>query len=694
MKKIIFILNFLFCTLGLFAQSHKFEWARNIGGGGDEISYASVTDREGNVYSTGLFVGTTDLDPGAGVYNATAKFYDAYVLKLDASGHFVWANTIPSTLFGGSAGTGITVDTAGNIYVTGTYSDTISFDIGAGKQYAYTGRDNIFYTKLDRDGKFVWAKAINDSNGKGTFPSSRNSKIGIDHSGNIILSAFFQGILDVDSGPDSFFVTANSYSGETLILKANTLGEFTWGEHFSGTKLYNECQSLAVTSKNDIVLSGYFNDTIDLDPGAGKALHLSKGNTDMYLVQLDSFGKYVWSKSFGNDREDKAAAVATDKSDNIYMAGYFTDTIEIVADTGIVKVYARSQSAITMKFDLSGNFKWFTRFGGWGGQTAFDLKLDKDQNIYLLGDFGGRVDFDPGEDSFYVYTTNSRIFLNKTDSNGKFVYVKTIDPSSISYLPSTICIDTFSNLFISGNFNDKMDANPGIDSFLLRSPGDEQVFMIKLGACTPSSGKDSIVACGSFSVASEIFTESGLYKKELLSSDGCDSILTLNLTILPKPEVHTTYISINTLSASTSATSYQWARCPSYTLIPGATSKTYTATADGYYSVIVSNGLCTDTAECNYIKGPMGIEESAISPNRVNIFPNPFSDRATVIFTGTRKEVHLNLYNRLGQLMLSLPAANNSNTLVIERGLLLPGVYFYRLSNTEGMIGSGKLLIE
>lgn len=696
MKKQLLLAVFLLLILNAYGQSHKFEWAKSIGGkAGAEITYASVTDRSGNIYTTGTFAGTTDFDPGPGVYTATADFYDAYILKLDASGHFVWANTIPSTMWGGSYGSGIAVDTAGNVYVTGTYSDTISFDIGGSKTYAHTGRDNIFYAKLDADGRFVWAKTLNDSNGKGVFPSARNSKMNMDHSGNIILSAFFRGSIDVNSGADSFFVTSTGLHEETMVLKVNPSGEFTWAGSFSGTKFGNECKSLAITSKNDIVLAGYFDDTVDLDPGITKALHVSKGTTDMYVVMLDSLGNYVWSKSFGHKRDDNATAVALDQADNIYLAGHFSDTIEIATDTGMITLDAPFESAVTMKLDPGGNFKWFTHFGGWGSQKAIDLKLDKERNIYLLGDFRGSVDFDPGEDSFYVTGDYQTIFLTKCDSSGKFTYAKTFRPQSDVIIPPSLAVDTFKNVFLSGNFTERMDANPSIDSFILTSfdSDDLEAFTIKLGSCTPSAGKDSIVACGSFTIARQTFTESGLYKKELISSSGCDSMLTFKLTILPKPEVHTTYISINTLSASTSGTSYQWVKCPSYTPIPGETNKTYTATADGYYSVIVSNGSCTDTAACNYIKAPVSIREWEAGQDKVTVSPNPFSNKATVTFESSAKDIVLNLYNQMGQLQLSLPAQNNAHVIEIERGFLLPGIYFYQLTHAEGVLANGKLMI-
>lgn len=76
----------------------NFLWARNVGGtAGDGIQKLSL-DNSGDIYATGPFNGTADMDPGASTFDlVSAGVNDVFVLKLDASGNFIWAKGIGGT---------------------------------------------------------------------------------------------------------------------------------------------------------------------------------------------------------------------------------------------------------------------------------------------------------------------------------------------------------------------------------------------------------------------------------------------------------------------------------------------------------------------------------------------------------------------------------------------------------------------
>src|SRR5205814_1679548 len=111
-------------------------------------------------YTTGVFSGTADFDPGPGTFLLnSAGGRDSFISKLDASGNFVWAKSI-----GGAyedVGHSIAVDVSGNVYTTGWFYGMVDFDPGE-KIYNLTsaGYLDIFVSKLDASGNFVWAKNI------------------------------------------------------------------------------------------------------------------------------------------------------------------------------------------------------------------------------------------------------------------------------------------------------------------------------------------------------------------------------------------------------------------------------------------------------------------------------------------------------------------------------------------------------
>ncbi len=107
----------------------KLVWARQFGGGGSGGGRSVAVDAAGNVYTTGIFGGTADFDPGAGFFNLTASGQTApFVTKLDSAGRFVWAKTMG----GGdpSWGASVAVDVSGNVYLTGFFRSNRDFDPG------------------------------------------------------------------------------------------------------------------------------------------------------------------------------------------------------------------------------------------------------------------------------------------------------------------------------------------------------------------------------------------------------------------------------------------------------------------------------------------------------------------------------------------------------------------------------------
>lgn len=79
--------------------SGSFVWAKNFGGAMFEEGFSIALDGFSNIHVTGLFEGTADFDPGSGVYNLTSVgSADMFILKLNASGNFLWAKGIGGSL--------------------------------------------------------------------------------------------------------------------------------------------------------------------------------------------------------------------------------------------------------------------------------------------------------------------------------------------------------------------------------------------------------------------------------------------------------------------------------------------------------------------------------------------------------------------------------------------------------------------
>lgn len=181
--------------------SGNFIWAKSIGGGATLRINEITQDASGSILATGIYTGTCDFDPGAGVTNYTAVVGtgDLFILKLNSSGDFVWAKVI-----GGSSseeGFGIACDAAGNVYTTGSFfSGTVDFDPGPGVfNLTSAGFEDIFLSKLDPSGNMVWTIRMGGTGG-GSGYADRGESLKIDAAGTIYLSGRFANGVDFDPG--------------------------------------------------------------------------------------------------------------------------------------------------------------------------------------------------------------------------------------------------------------------------------------------------------------------------------------------------------------------------------------------------------------------------------------------------------------------------------------------------------------
>ena len=319
---LIFILSSSLCV-----SSQNLQWAKHLSGNSNEQAYAIAVDAAGSVYTTGGFVGTVDFDPGPANYNLTSvSNADMYVSKLDASGNFLWAKQISGALSFYATPNSIVVDAVGNVYVTGKYAGTIDFDPGAGvsnlSYVAGAGTTDIFVTKLDASGNFAWAKSMGGSN------HDVANAITVDASGNVYTTGWFNGTSDFDPGAATYNLTTTAFY-DVFISKLDASGNFIWAKSFGGFS-YEAAASIAVDVFGNVYTTGYFNGTVDFDPGAG-VTNLSAVGTnysDAFISKLNSAGNLVWAKKVGGTGGEYGAGITTDAAGNIFTTGYYESTVD------------------------------------------------------------------------------------------------------------------------------------------------------------------------------------------------------------------------------------------------------------------------------------------------------------------------------------------------------------------------------
>ena len=131
------------------------------------------------------------------------------------------------------------------------------------------------------------------------------------------------------------------------------------------------------------------------------------------------------------------------------------------------------------------------------------------------------------------------------------------------------------------------------------SVGCDSVITIEL-TITTSYHTMSFTACNEYTVPSgdETYSVAGVYKDTIPNAVGCDSIITINLTFnTPNTGVNA---SGTTLTAVETGATYQWINCLTDNLVNEANSNVFTAEKDGEYALVVTKNSCTDTSDCYF----------------------------------------------------------------------------------------------
>ena len=121
------------------------------------------------------------------------------------------------------------------------------------------GLDDIFISKLDSAGNFVWAKNFGGTAG------DYGTSIATDVAGNVYTTGNFYNTVDFDPGSGINNLTSAGQN-DVFILKLNTQGGFEWAKNVGGGSV-DEGTSIAVDAIGSVYTIGSFTNTADMDPG-------------------------------------------------------------------------------------------------------------------------------------------------------------------------------------------------------------------------------------------------------------------------------------------------------------------------------------------------------------------------------------------------------------------------------------------
>jgi hypothetical protein len=258
-------------------------WSGSFSGNTPKTLTDLALDDGGNVLATGLYSGTVDFNPKKASFNAVAATQQAYVLKWDASGTFVWMGGLGGT--GTTYGTSITTDRAGNVYTVGQFSDVADFDPGLTTvNVTAPSTGQTFVSKLDSAGTFIWAQAIGGSTDVSVAPG----EVAVDKAMNVYTIGRFGGTQDFDPGAGTSNLTSAGLN-DVFVSKLDSSGALVFARKAGGTTA-DAARGTVLDRDGSLLLAGSFTGTANFATSGAPLNLTSAGDEDGFIMRLTAAG--------------------------------------------------------------------------------------------------------------------------------------------------------------------------------------------------------------------------------------------------------------------------------------------------------------------------------------------------------------------------------------------------------------------
>ena len=647
-----------------YDSAGNFHWAKHLGGiQGDQVRQMKL-DKYGNIVLMGMYQGTVDMDPGPGIANATAVGSDAFVIKLDNNGNYIWSKQWQVY----SINT-MEIDVNNNILLGGDFGGPADFDPGPGLYTMTAGNiyNDFFIFKIDANGNLKWAKQMPNQN----TASMQELTMTSDSKGAVYMGGNFTDAVDFDPGTGTAILISNG-DNDGVVIKLDSTGIFSWAKQFGGITT-DKVWSVEIDNSDNVLLTGQYNGTVDFDPGPAVFNLNNSTNRGCFIVKLNNAGNLIFAKTFTG--EAFGECITFDSGNNIYISGGFYNTVDF--DPGPADHSLTEGNIFIAKLNEAGDYVWAAQFqnailGGYESSYV-TIQVDVLKNIYYTGLFTFAVDFDPGPGTTIV-TPYGDVDVPIVKLNGG---CRT--PST------TITTNACGSYTLNGNTY----TNTGIYyQSLLSSGGCDSTIVLNLTINNIRTQINESI-CGSYLFDGLLLNASGTYYDTLTANNGCDSIveLTLNILTLPQPNLgKDTSICANQTLIITPGNfnAYQWN--------DGSVNNNLNITLPGTYWVnVTDNNNCQARDSINISQATNCNNGICELTTETKLFPNPIGSQLIIDKNTTTCIIKMNLYNAIGQLLIKdyilLDGVN-----IIDFSKYPSGVYFYRFHDDNTNLKSGKLI--
>jgi Secretion system C-terminal sorting domain len=313
--------------LASFNPQGKTNWAFSLGGVEPDLPGGIAIGPAGGIYLCGRSKEAIDFDPGTGTFILTGLgLADGFFARYTPQGELVWAKMLTTSAFEESAR--IEVDNNGLVYVGGTFYITLDFDLGtATTELTPKGIHDHYIAVYDTSGNFKWVKQFG---GIGNS-SILSMGLGDNWNGN-------PAIIATGNFLDSFCIGQNTEFGkkglvDIYVIAFDNAGNKLMNFQFGDTAAICYAGQTLVDG-NDLILSGSFSGTVDLDPRANKeSFYTSYAQKDIFIARYNNDLSPQSFDLWNGVGEEYIGPLTFDPAKNILAGFRFNDTLYMEPNT-------------------------------------------------------------------------------------------------------------------------------------------------------------------------------------------------------------------------------------------------------------------------------------------------------------------------------------------------------------------------
>lgn len=463
----ILLITTAICTAALlgapvaYAQSDV-QWARAFASTQDVELTSMSLSAVGEVFIAGTFHGTIDFDPGPNQTLLSSGPSDTgFIAKYDPLGNLVWAYRLIGT--GDVRINDIVVDPMAQVGVTGSFEGRVDLDPGPGVFEAVSqGGHDIFLLRLLPDGNLQWAWTEGNDEDDMGFAVATDSRSALYVTGMFEGGIHFESALPEENG---LVLDFDGVGGtDVFAARFNNAGFLSWAGVWGGDE-DDAGTDLDLDGADNVFVVGTFAGEADIQPGHHSTDVRSHGRDDIFVSVMTVRGDPLWTTYMGGSGNESNAQILVEDDGSFFVSGEFESSadFDVRGDGGVIQ--SRGQRDIFIARFGPPNARAFQYVFGIGGsqvETLGGLAEDGFGNLYVLGTFGGTVDFDPGGATNELTSSGAAdIFVAKYGTQTQLRQVQSMENPQDDRA-SAIAISSGNNVLIGGEFIGTLNLGSGL----------------------------------------------------------------------------------------------------------------------------------------------------------------------------------------------------------------------------------------